>query len=438
MQRGKNELLGSFLKYVSLNVLGMIGLSCYILGDTFFIALGLGNQGLAALNLAIPVYSFIHGIGLMIGMGGGTRYAILKAGENQKKMNLIYTQTLMWGFILGIILMVIGLLFSENLSSLLGANAEIHGMTRDYLRILLIFAPAFIMNNAMIFFIRNDQNPKLAMFAMLIGSFSNIILDYIFIFPFEMGMVGAAVATGIAPIISLMVLSVHFLRKKNKFKSVKTKLSFIALKDISSLGVAALITEISSGIVIIVFNIVILRLLGNLGVAAYGVIANLALVATGIYTGISQGMQPLMSHNYGIKDFDKVKKVYHYGIVVSFIFAMVIYGICFCFPDQIIGIFNKEGNVELLEIARNGLKLYFIAFAFVGINIVTATYFSSTAKIKEAFGISLCRGFILIIPLTLVLSSFFGINGVWIAFPVTEMLTAGISLMLKRKVGSHS
>ena len=207
----RTNMKGTFAKYVSLNIIGMIGLSCYILADTFFVAQGVGINGLSALNLAIPIYSFIHGTGLMIGMGGATRYSISKSKET-------FTQSLYYAFFISCLYLIVGILFSKQLAILLGADSDTLQDANIYLRTILNFAPMFLLNNVIICFVRNDDNPQLSMAAMLIGSFSNIILDYIFIFPLSMGMFGAAFATCLAPIISIGVLSIHFIKRRNNFK----------------------------------------------------------------------------------------------------------------------------------------------------------------------------------------------------------------------------
>lgn len=429
----KEKIFTTFAKYVSLNVMGMVGLSCYILGDTFFVASGLGANGLTALNLAIPIYSFIHGLGLMVGMGGATKYSIIKS-DGGGEGNKIFTRSVMLALIISLCLLLIGAFFSRPLSTLLGANAVVHEMTSTYLGIILVFAPMFMLNNVVICFVRNDGNPKLSMIAMLIGSLSNIILDYIFIFPLSMGMFGAALATGIAPIISLAILSSHFIRRKNKFTLKKTLLKFAAVKDIVSLGVSSLIVEVSSGIVMITFNTIILVLLGNLGVAAYSIIANLSLVVVAIFTGISQGIQPIISSNYGSKNMGVVKKTRKYAVVTAILFAIIIYIIGFIFARPLVGIFNKDGNAELTLIAINGIRIYFMAFIFVGINAIIVGYLSAIAKARQAFVISILRGFIVILPMAFILSSLMGINGVWLAFPLTELIVMTLAI---RTVRAH-
>ncbi|WP_097014238.1 MATE family efflux transporter [Anaerocolumna aminovalerica] len=421
----------TFFKYVTHNVLGMIGLSCYILADTFFIARGVGANGLTALNLAIPIYSFIHGTGLMIGMGGATRFAISKS-------KTVFTQAFYYVLIMASIFVSIGILLSGGLANLLGANADTYQMATTYLQVILCFSPMFMLNNLVICFVRNDDNPKLVMNAMLIGSFSNIILDYIFVFPLKMGMFGAALATGIAPIISLLILSMHFIKKRNSFQLYRLRPQPRTYLDISLIGVSSLVTELSSGIVIIVFNSIILRIKGNLGVAAYGIIANIALVVISIFIGIAQGVQPILSKNYGEQNKQNVKKVLNYGIVTVVTFALIIYGFFFLFSEPIVGVFNKEHDRELARIAVQGLRIYFTSFLFAGINILCCTYFSSIDKLRNAFIISILRGFIFIIPLAMILSSMYGMIGVWLTMTLTEFLVLILTVVLLKNINRRN
>ena len=425
----KSNCFQDFVKYSSLNVLGMIGLSCYILADTFFVSKGLGTNGLTALNLAIPIYSFIHGSGLMIGMGGGTKYSIQKSQGKDKVANSIFSHVVAIAAIFAAVFVLIGLFFSGNIVTLLGADETVYQMTKTYLQVILLFAPAFLMNNVLLCFVRNDGAPQLSMTAMITGSLSNIILDYVFIFPCQMGIFGAVFATGLAPIISMLILSSHFIKKKNQFHWIKCRLERRMAASICSSGIPSLITELSSGIVIIVFNSIIIGLEGNVGVAAYGVIANLSLVIIAIYTGIAQGIQPIMSRNYGVGNHRNIQLILRYALITMLILSVLVYMGVFLGAEQIAAIFNSERNELLQTIAVEGLKLYFIACPFAGFNIIISIYFTSTEYPIPANIISILRGFFVIIPMAFLLSSIAQITGVWCAFPATELLVTIVGVI---------
>lgn len=421
--------MNEFLKYTSLNILGMLGLSCYILADTFFVSKGLGTDGLTALNLAIPIYSFIHGSGLMIGMGGGTKYSILKSQEHHLDANKTFTHALFLTGCLTVVFVVIGVFCSDLIISLFINQGHVFDMSKMYLQVILLFAPAFLLNNVLLCFVRNDGAPQLSMVAMIGGSLSNIILDYIFIFSCQMGIFGAVFATGLAPIISMIILSPHFIRKKNQFHIQKCYPQFKRIFDILSSGIPSLVTEVSSGVVMIIFNTIILKLTGNVGVAAYGVIANISLVVIAIYTGIAQGIQPLMSRYYGLNQMKSIHQILKYAFIMMLIISILIYGLVFLQATNITHIFNSENNQTLQIIASQGIKLYFLACPFAGFNIIISVYFTSVEYPFPAHMISILRGFIVIIPIAFLLSWIGAMTGVWCSFPVTESLVSIIGVV---------
>ncbi len=432
--KNKN-ILKDFIKYSLSNVLGMIGLSCYILADTYFVANGIGSDGLAALNLAIPVYSFIHGSALMLGIGGVTKYAVHKSQGSNQNANSVFTNTIYLALIISLVFMLVGYFYSDNLANLLGADSKIFTMTNIYLKIMLLFTPLFIVNEILICFVRNDSRPRLSMIAMLIGSLSNIILDYIFIYELKMGMLGAVLATGTSPLVSMAFISSHFIKKNNTFHFVRDKIRISNIKSIFSLGIPSLITEMSAGLVMIVFNLIILDLEGNIGVAAYGVIANIALVVTAMFVGIAQGIQPLITRAYGSKQKNIIIKTLKYALLTMLGLAIVIYIVTSVFAGSITMLFNSEGDLRLQEIAILGLRIYFTSGIFAGFNIIISMYFTSTENPAPAQLISLIRGFFLIIPLAFILSRAFGIIGVWITFPLTEAMVAiTVALFLTKKL----
>ncbi len=422
------SILKKFIRYSVNNIFGMMAISVYILADTFFIARGVGTLGLTALNIAIPAFSFIQGSGLMLGIGAATKYSILKAQGQEKGANEIFSLAVISGLIISLFFVFLSITASKYLVKILGADESIFDITVTYLRVILCFAPSFIINAIFLCFVRNDHAPALAMIAMVIGSFSNIVLDYIFVFPLNMGMFGAALATGCAPVIGLCILSLHKLRGKNNFKLVKYKLDFIKIFGILKLGLPSLITELASGVVIIVFNILILGISGNIGVAAYGIIANISMVVTAIYTGISQAIQPLLSNCYGLKDTSGMKKIFKYALVLMLALSLVIYVILYFYASDIAFIFNKENDNILQTMAVEGLKVYFTATPFLGFNIIISIVLISMEKAVPAQIISLCRGFFILVPSAVILSKVFLMLGVWLSLLFCECVVAIISI----------
>lgn len=415
----RRELAG----YISLNVLGMIGLSCYILADTYFIAKGMGAKGLAALNLAIAVYSFIHGSGLMIGIGGATRFTILKAQGKDQEADKVFMQSIFVGTAAGIFFLLLGIFASGALAKLLGANADIFALTNVYLKTLMCFSPCFILNNVCLAFVRNDGNPNLSMVGMVSGSLCNIVLDYVFIFPLGLGMFGAALATGLAPVVSLGILSIHKIKKRNQFHLCKKGFSVRGIGSWIGLGISALVNELSSGVALITFNLLILGIAGNIGVAAYGIIANVSLVVVSVFTGIGQGIQPVVSRIYGQNERNEIRRILKDVICLSFVIAVVLYGALCILAQPLVAAFNTEKNQVLGSYAHSGVYIYFFGILFAGINVAGAAFLSAVEQARYAFLISVMRGLIILVPMAWVLSSLFQMNGIWSAFPAAEAVT---------------
>lgn len=426
----RNQLYKTFFKYVSLNVISMIGFSAFILADTFFIANGIGKDGLISLNLVIPAYTVVYAMSLLLGTGVGTVYSIYRGEKKPKRGNEVFTQMMILGVFIGLLFTIIGLLFPDEIVMLLGAEGHLVEMSRDYTYTVFNFSMAFMVNSILVSMVRNDGHPRLAMIAMMTGSLSNILLDYIFIYPLGMGMFGAALATGIAPILSILVMMPFFLRKKHHFRFVKTKIRPQEVRKVVSIGIPTFITELSSGLVILLFNLVILYYTGEIGVAAYGIIANLALILIAIFSGVGQGIQPIISFNHGQKNQENERRTLNLGILFSAALALFLYGIFIGNADGIIRAFNSENNLELHRLAKEGMRIYFSSFLFAGINITIISYFSAKAKPRPSFIVSLLRGILLIPPVLLFLAGAMGITGVWITIPLVELLTLLISLTL--------
>ena len=414
----KNQTLKEFFKYVSANVIAMIGLSCYILADTFFISLSLGKTGLASLNLAMPSFSIVFSIGLMFGIGGSTKFAIYKGAGDGKSANRVFTHTV---FVVACFAVVF---------VLLGADGKTFSGSKTYVQIILCFAPFFMFNNVLQNFIRNDGAPRLAMTASLLGNLFNIIFDYVFIFPCKLGMLGAALATGISPVISMLILMIFFFRKKNTFRLEKTKLSLSVFGEIISLGLASFIAEFGFGLVMMLINKLFKSLGGDTAVAAFAIVVNVFYVINAIFNGISAGTQPIISFSYGQHDFARILQVLKYALITIGATAAVLYVILFFSAYGIAAIFNTEKAEDLQKLATTGIKLYFISSLFSGFNLLFSSYFSASDKGICSQIITLLRGVVLIIPLAYLFAHLWKITGLWLATPAAEMLTLVAAIII--------
>jgi len=399
------NLTKQFFKYVSQNIFGLIGTSCYILADTYFIAQAAGTDGVTLLNLCLPMYNLIFAFGSMIGLGAATRYAILQA-QGEARAQRFFSNAILCACLIAIPFMLAGAFCPGTLLQLMGGDADIVALGLNYTRIFLLFTPFFMCNYIFSAFVRNDGDPSLAMVATLSGSLFNVVFDYIFIFPMGLGLPGAALATAISPVLSIAICSRHFFQKSN---------------------------TLSSAVTTTVFNFLLLRLAGNVGVAAYGVVANFALVATAIFNGVAQGAQPLISQCYGKNEMAGAKKLLLLGCGTALALAAVLYGAVFGFTDTFVALFNSESSALMAEYAHSGMRIYFLGYFFAGCNIVAAGYLGAVNRPTEATITSVSRGVAAIVTCSLILSALFGMNGVWSAFPAAEAITLALTVFLLKR-----
>lgn len=411
-----------FIRYVSLNIVGMLGMSCYIIVDTFFISVAAGADGIAALNLALPVFNLIFAIGAMLGIGGATRFSILRAQQDERAEEY-FSNAVLWAIFLGLIFTVIGILCPEQVIRLMGGDAHLVEVGRSYNRIILMFGPFFMLNAVFSGFVRNDGDPTLAMVATLVGSLANVLFDYVFMFSMGMGLIGAALATAASPVISILICSGHFFKKNNTLKFLKALPSYKTLIHSCTLGTSSFIGEFASGVTTTVFNYLIIGLVGNIGVSAYGVIANYAIVATAVFNGLAQGAQPLISDAYGRGHKKEQNRYLGLGVGTALGFSVLIYAVSYAFTEPLVSLFNSEGNEILAAYSAEGMRLYVIGFFFAGVNIFICSYLSAIAKARTAFVTSILRGVVAIVAFSVLLSSMLGMKGVWLAFPAAEFVT---------------
>ena len=366
-------------------------------------------------------------------LAAGLSQTLAKA-TGQQEAKKYFSNALIWDAIVSVIFIAAGLFFPGQVMRVMGADAVIEAIGIPYIRIVLCFTPFFMMNYAFTAFVRNDNAPHIAMAATLLSSLFNIVFDYVFMFPLGMGMTGAALATAVSPIVSILICMVHYLSPKSNVSFHFMVPSVKMLISSCSLGVVAFVGEIASAVTTMVFNFVLLGLDGNTAVAAYGVIANTALVGTAIFNGVSQGLQPLASEAHARGEEHEKHQILVKSIVTGIALAIVlIAGVCF-FASDITSAFNSEHSAQLAAYAIPGIRIYFIGFFAAGINIICAGFLSATDHAKESSIVAISRGIIAIIIFALVLPTFLGITGVWLAFPAAEAVTLLLAIVMIKKI----
>ncbi|MFT8459212.1 MAG: MATE family efflux transporter [Liquorilactobacillus ghanensis] len=411
--------------YIARNIAASLGISLYVIIDTLFIATAAGADGLAALNIVLPVFNFISSVGLLLGIGGSTIFSINKVHAGTKVATL-YGQLLLFGIFVGIIFSLLGNLATRPLLQLLGADQQTLGLASSYLRIVSLGASLFIANYITVNFVRNDGNPHLTMVATLAETTTVICLDYLFIFVFNWGMNGAAWATLFSPLVSLMILTRH-----RKFPLRQLQLHFTwpqwhLVWQAAQLGFASFLTEMSTGVGILVFNLVLEKIAGTYAIAAYGVIANIALVVLALFNGVALGIQPLMAREFGNRAWKNIKIILQTGIVVCIVLAIISYLCLVLFKYPIIEIFNIEHQLDLTNYAAAGIPLYFISIFFSGSNLCLMMWLVAINQPRYALFLSLNRGYIILLPAIYLLGMWYGLNGVWLSVVVSE----GVVLLL--------
>lgn len=416
-----------FVKYVSTSIIGMIMNSIYILFDTIFIGQSLGKLGLAALNIAIPIYNLLFGIGILIGTGCATIISISVGNKNFQMANKAYDYSFILGTLIGVIFSILGIIFIDKICFFLGASQENFSLVKEYLGVVLPFSWSFIMVYDLTAIVRNDNGPRRAMIAMGLGGLTNVIFDYIFIFPFSMGMRGAAIATVMSSLVSLIILSPHF---KGRFPTIRYKSFDTSLIiRIFKIGVSGFIIELSSGLIIFIFNQELLSLLGDIGVSAYSIIANIGLMATSIFNGISQGIQPIVSINFGAGNIERTYLTRKLGAYVSIFFGLIFLYLGLAYPELLVSAFTSERG-DLLSITKYGMKIYFLAFPIIGLNMVLSGYFQSIEKTNYSINISILRGFVLYFICLKLLTAILNSTGIWLTTLVAELITFLIIFIL--------
>ena len=424
---GEQKIFRLLLRFSVPAVDGMMVQALYNFVDRIYIGRAVGSIGIAATTISMPIMLIGFAFGLMIGIGATALISIRLGEQNKDQAEQIMGNAAVMLFLISVALMVPGLVFLTPLLKVFGATDTILPYAQDYMRIIILGwlfqVFGFGLNN----FIRGEGNPKMAMLTMLIGSIINMILDPIFIFGFGWGMKGAAWATVISQLISAVWVLYYFLSGKSV---LKIRVKYFRLKPslmvkILALGGAPFLMHISDSMMSAILNNQLRIYGGDLGISLLGVIMSLMMMIFMFIIGISQGAQPIIGYNYGARQYDRVKKALAQAVMVATGGVLIGYIIIMLFPAQLVRIFNKEDEA-LVELGVQAMPIFFSLLPLIGFQAISSTFFQAVGKAKQSMFLVLTRSVILHVPGLLLLPRFFGLDGIWIATPIS---TLGSSLI---------
>ncbi|HDF2982981.1 TPA: MATE family efflux transporter [Clostridioides difficile] len=419
-------------------IIAMMVTSLYNVVDRAFIGSmeGIGSIAIAGLGVTMPVFTLIIAFGMLVSVGASTRLSIKLGERNREEAEKILGNALTLSIIISLIITILGLVFLEEILFILGASKDSIFYAKDYMSVILVGSifnlVAFSLNNA----IRAEGNPKLAARTMIVGCVLNLILDpiFIFVFVFNLGIKGAAIATVLCQIVVFFWVIHYFIRGKSnlKLKKCNLKLNKDIVKKVFAIGMTPFAMEVAISITHMFTNNSLKVYGGDLAIGAMTALTSILLMFMMPVFGLNQGMQTIISYNYGAKQYERAKKTLILSIIVSVVILSFGFLVVQVFPEVFVGIFNKDS--DLMDIAVRGISLNLITLPIMGISIVGPVYFQCISKVKHSMFLTLLRQFILFIPLIIVLPIQFNLDGVWLAQPVADFIAMIIVLLfLKRE-----
>ena len=395
----------------------------YNIVDTIFIGQYVGPLGIAGLALVFPIQILSIGIGLMAGMGGASLISrMLGAGRISRAARALGNSITITA-VLSLLVTVVGLLNEAFLCRLLGATDNTVGYTSGYLHIILIGLVFMTFSMTLSTVIRADGNAKVPMIGMIIGAGLNIVLDAVFIIPLHMGTRGAAWATIIAQFVSVVYFFYYYLFGKPEvtFKLADLKPDWKVIGEIFAVGVSALGMTLAGSLSAVVVNRTVVSFGGDFAMSAYGIVNRVMMfvIMPAIVTG--QGLQPIIGFNYGAMRYDRVMRGIKIGVTATTLIGITVFLLVFFFPGAVVGIFTKD--TELIKLASYAVKRVFFAMYLVGLINIGATVFQSLGKAIQAFFSTMTRSMLFLLPAILIMPRFWGLDGVWWAFPIADFGT---------------
>lgn len=435
MYSGKTRTL--FAKYAIPQMIGLLFNSAYLIVDGVFIGNRLGREAMAAAAVSVPFIEILLSVAIAVASGAGIMISSY-LGRKEKHEAVRVFNTAFWMLAaISILIILLGNIFIHPLAELLGATPEIHGEAVEYLWYIVTFSPFLLVSFLLGGLARNDGKPRLAMFALAFGSASNIVLDYVFMYPLNMGISGAALATALGPIFSILILLPHFLRKRGSLHFAWPNIWGRDVRSIFVFGFPSFIMEFTIGIITFLYNFAIVKHgYGEIGLAAYLVIGYLMLIILTVFLGMAEGLQPVFSYFTGTGEGERSRAMRLFATKVFLGGGVLCYALIVLFARGFFSLFTP-GDLELIEFAHSKSLLYFSGFFLAGFNILMISFWQSTQLTTPAIVGSLLRSVIAPPVLIAALPLIFGSQAIWVCHSLSEVLTACVLLatlgFLRRK-----
>lgn len=390
--------------------------------DTIILSHYLGPIMLSSVSICMPIYMILNALALLIVSGGATLCATYVGKGDLTESNRYFTVSAVSVVFVGLLLTIAGILFPEEIVALLGANKTVWASTFEYAKVLMKFMIPLMLYCLMLFFVRFDSDPGLALFATGVCAVTNLVLDILFVGPLKMGAAGAALATCLAYTIATVVGFTHFLKKKNTLRLIKGSFTFSRLKRILATGLPLSFSQFGMAFTTSVFNVQIMRMAGELYVTVYAIVTQLSMCALAFYEGVPQAAQPILAANFGAGNMDRVKQTLRAGVLLELVFT----GAClvaYCLGANAIAGFFSITEGELLDISMHGIRIFSLSLPFTGFNMLGMYYLQSRECVLPSAIISLLNGTVLMIVCLLGLTACFGSDGIWWAWFCAQTLT---------------
>ncbi|MGL4344994.1 MAG: MATE family efflux transporter [Cellulosilyticaceae bacterium] len=431
-QLGSQRIGKLFMQYSIPSIIGMLFFSIYIVIDGIFVGQAVGGNALAAINIAMPFFSIAMAISIMLSAGANTIIGIELGQGNQEKARKTFSLAFYTLMILSTTVSLTTLVFLEPICRLLGATDELLPMVSTYLATLCFFTPVFTTGGLLSSGIRTMGKPTYSMVCTIVGSVLNIIFDYYLIVVFGMGVFGAAFASGAAFFISFFVGFVAYIPRTSTLHFTTCKVDFKKILKFFYNGSSEALTEVAVAFSTYLFNMVLLSRMGEVGVSAFSIISYVTSLVIAVLLGISTGIAPITSYNYGAQNTERIISLNQLAIKVMSIFGIICTVSMFAFGKPLIELFAPN-DPELITLTVEATKLYSIAFLINGINILGSGYFTALEDAKTSATISLFRGILFLLVGMVILPPIFGDSGIWLTVFFSEILTLGYTFYLFKR-----